>query len=283
MMNEPLMQELNAITAYLDSIDPEWRTKAMPATGTSGTMTMEPVRHIGLIRSTGDYANIRITPTAERIQDIHSTLLAGKERLVIAKGIPDAGGMTDETGRVYTWFQLDPESFVRDDVATFLTFEEAKAKPVPTKFPPPFVGYIVTNRHGVNGHSGVDLATFDRTPPIVSAAMNGYVVKTALCGGCGATPGVRVKSNNFGFGNFVIVAYPLPDGKWLHALYGHLSLIHAIPGATLSDTSVIGNVGNSGDSSGNHLHIQTRLAATRDARWSQIESREVDPVHYFDI
>lgn len=276
-----LEARLKVIERYLTSQNVAWNvnvTIPAPPVGASGTMTInDRPKVLGYIMPLSDEwgANIRETPntTGKKLY----TMAYGSDANVI-KIVQDL----NLDGGPYKWYELESGGFVREDVVTF-TPRWWPEPATPGKFPAPFTGYIVTNRHLQNGHSGIDLATFDKTPAIVSATLNGYVVKTALCGGCGPTPGLRVKSNMFGYGNFVIVAYPLANGDWLHCLMAHLSAIHVHPTQTLSNTTVIANVGNTGDSSGNHLHMQCRLSNTRDARWSEMERREVNPIEYFEI
>ncbi len=98
-----------------------------------------------------------------------------------------------------------------------------------------------------DNHPGMDMTAPQGTP--VVAVMNGYVT--------------RVGSESNGFGNFVILSHPnSPDprnpGKTtkLYTLYGHLDASVATVGSIVKKGDVIGTVGNTGDSSGFHLHYQ---------------------------
>ncbi len=83
-------------------------------------------------------------------------------------------------------------------------------------------------------HGGVDLAIGMGTP--VYAALTGKVTATGF---------------NATYGNYVIVAHH----SGYKTLYGHLSQILVTQGKSVSTSSVIGRVGNTGLSTGPHLHF----------------------------
>ncbi len=83
-------------------------------------------------------------------------------------------------------------------------------------------------------HDGLDIGAAIGTPVI--AAMSGRV------GATGVSPV---------YGNYVILAH----GGGLQTLYGHLSRILVSRGASVSQGQKIGEVGNSGYSTGSHLHF----------------------------
>jgi murein DD-endopeptidase MepM/ murein hydrolase activator NlpD len=58
-----------------------------------------------------------------------------------------------------------------------------------------------------------------------------------------------------GYGNAVVVDH----GNGLSSLYGHLSSVHVSVGEHVSQGQVIGNSGNSGLSTGPHLHFEIRV------------------------
>lgn len=83
-------------------------------------------------------------------------------------------------------------------------------------------------------HTGIDLAAPTGTP--VKATLNGKIAVT------GYSPV---------FGNYVIITH---DGSY-QSLYGHLSVISAKRGQSVAQGAVIGKVGNTGYSTGSHLHF----------------------------
>ncbi|HSH61485.1 MAG TPA: M23 family metallopeptidase, partial [Acidimicrobiales bacterium] len=61
-----------------------------------------------------------------------------------------------------------------------------------------------------------------------------------------------------GYGNVVIVSH----GGGLTTLYGHQSRVAASNGQAVSQGDNIGYVGNTGRSTGPHLHFETRYASS---------------------
>lgn len=110
-------------------------------------------------------------------------------------------------------------------------------------------GFPVTNPMGGRysffqgfspSHTGVDLAADEGTP--VYAAGLGTVVFAGW--------------NNYGYGRTVVIAHGAH-----FTLYGHLSSIDVGCGQNVSSGQQIGRVGNTGRSSGPHLHFEIRDAA----------------------
>ncbi len=86
-------------------------------------------------------------------------------------------------------------------------------------------------------HPGIDLSAPPGTP--IRAANGGVVIFSGW--------------NSWGYGNTVVLAH----GPFL-TLYGHMSSIAVGCGQLVSPGSVIGGVGNTGNSSGPHLHFEIR-------------------------
>jgi murein DD-endopeptidase MepM/ murein hydrolase activator NlpD len=97
------------------------------------------------------------------------------------------------------------------------------------------------------GHLGVDLSA--RTGEPVYAAGAGTVVYAGW--------------NSTGYGNVVAIAH----GSTF-SLYGHLSRVAVRCNQKVSAGDVIGGVGNTGNSSGTHLHFEIR-----DANWNALDPR----------
>ena len=99
-------------------------------------------------------------------------------------------------------------------------------------------------------HEGVDLSAAKGTP--LYATGNGVVVRASWQRGYG-----ELIELNHGFG--------------YKTRYGHLSKMYVSPGDSVTRGQVIGEVGNTGVSSGAHLHYEVRF---RD--------KTVNPIHYFN-
>jgi murein DD-endopeptidase MepM/ murein hydrolase activator NlpD len=83
-------------------------------------------------------------------------------------------------------------------------------------------------------HSGLDIAAFTGTP--IRAAMSGRVSSTGY-------------DNTYG--NFVVITHQ----AGYRTLYGHMSVIRVRTGAYVNAGDQIGDVGNTGQSTGPHLHF----------------------------
>ncbi|WP_062199868.1 murein hydrolase activator EnvC family protein [Massilibacterium senegalense] len=96
---------------------------------------------------------------------------------------------------------------------------------------------------GGRPHNGVDIAAPEGTP--IVAAASGRVIASTM-----GRPG-----NYGGYGNVVVIRHNL-DGKTYDTLYAHMVSRSVSVGQTVSQGQVIGGVGNTGDSQGNHLHFE---------------------------
>ncbi|OHA83688.1 MAG: hypothetical protein A2937_03175 [Candidatus Yonathbacteria bacterium RIFCSPLOWO2_01_FULL_47_33b] len=99
---------------------------------------------------------------------------------------------------------------------------------------------------GIHGYNGVDLAAPIGTP--VLAAAEGTVIVSKF----------RTLSNPWfgGYGNYVIIEHP----NGTQTLYGHMSAVYVAVGARVDKGQPIGEVGNTGKSTGAHLHFEVRGA-----------------------
>ncbi len=66
--------------------------------------------------------------------------------------------------------------------------------------------------------------------------------------------------NIYGYGNLIVVNH----GNGFETLYAHLSGINVRPGQVVNQGQVIGAVGNTGNSSGPHVHFEIRQNAFQD-------------------
>lgn len=110
----------------------------------------------------------------------------------------------------------------------------------------PLKNYTISSEYGprthpVNGgqsnHTGVDLAAPNGTP--IRAASSGRVKES--------------NQNDSVYGNQVILGH----GKGFQTMYGHMSDSLVKPGEVVKRGQIIGYVGSTGLSTGNHLHYET--------------------------
>ena len=104
----------------------------------------------------------------------------------------------------------------------------------------PLVGGIRTQ--GIHGHNAVDIAAQRGTPVVATAA--GKVIIARSSGYSG------------GYGNMIVIVHE----NNIQTLYAHLKEIYVSAGTTVTQGQVIGAVGNTGRSTGPHLHIEVRGA-----------------------
>lgn len=95
---------------------------------------------------------------------------------------------------------------------------------------------------GLHGHNGVDMAGSIGLP--IRAAADGVVIVSNF-GGWGG-----------GYGNYIVVKH----SNGTQTLYGHLSRINVSVGQSVDQGQAIGALGNSGKSTGPHLHFEVRGA-----------------------
>jgi murein DD-endopeptidase MepM/ murein hydrolase activator NlpD len=113
----------------------------------------------------------------------------------------------------------------------------------------------VNNIH-TTPHSGIDLATFGGTPlPSVSDGVVEKVFHLGTCSTCNIGNGIKIET---------------PEGSEI--IYGHLSKTFVEEGQKIHIGQIIGETGNSGNSTGFHLHLGEK-----------INGHFVDPSHYVDI
>jgi len=94
------------------------------------------------------------------------------------------------------------------------------------------------------GHPGVDIALGEGTT--VYAADTGTVTYAGW--------------NIYGYGNLIVINH----GNGYETFYGHLSGFNVVPGQIVTKGQVIGSSGNTGNSSGPHLHFEIRINGNRD-------------------
>lgn len=113
---------------------------------------------------------------------------------------------------------------------------------------PSLVGYYLkpvvgaSKTQGIHGYNGIDLGAKTGTNVLASAA--GEVIIS------------RISGWNGGYGQYIVIKHP----NGTQTLYAHLSQNYVSAGQQVSQGQVIGAVGNTGRSTGAHLHFEVRGA-----------------------
>ncbi|MCP4415451.1 MAG: M23 family metallopeptidase, partial [Chloroflexi bacterium] len=94
------------------------------------------------------------------------------------------------------------------------------------------------------GHPGVDIALAEGSA--IYAADTGTVTFAGW--------------NVYGYGNLIVVNH----GNGFETFYAHLSSFSVVPGQIVYQGNIIGGSGNSGNSSGPHIHFEIRINNNRD-------------------
>ena len=105
------------------------------------------------------------------------------------------------------------------------------------------VSGTVTSRFGSRwgrSHKGTDIGAPKGTP--IKAAASGTVT-------------VAQYGYSGGYGNYVIISH----GNGVQTLYGHCNSLNVSVGEQVSQGQIIAFVGNTGNSFGNHLHLEIRV------------------------
>jgi len=155
---------------------------------------------------------------------------------------------------------LDQSVSSLDEISQILSSQKSLLSDIPTLWPLKGVqGYITQNFgpaiHPFTGnwylHKGVDLA-YGYGVPIIATA-NGKVVEN---------------DSDEGFGNFLIIRHKYG----FYTKYAHLQRTYVKSGQEVAQGDVIGTMGNTGLSTGPHLHYEVRIG-----------SQVVDPLKYINM
>lgn len=104
----------------------------------------------------------------------------------------------------------------------------------------PIAGGRITQ--GIHGYNGIDVGAPSGTA--IYAAASGTVLTA------------RASGYNGGYGSYVVIDH----GNGTQTLYAHMSSVSAVAGTTVEKGATIGRVGNTGRSTGFHLHFEVRGA-----------------------
>lgn len=107
---------------------------------------------------------------------------------------------------------------------------------------PTYSGYVTCEYYCYADHIGIDVASDNSTEPIYPVAP-------------GTVISVQPESTSGGFGNLVVIMHQTPTGL-VFSYYGHMSSISVSEGQEVGYETQVGNMGNTGNSTGAHLHLE---------------------------
>ena len=130
----------------------------------------------------------------------------------------------------------------------------------------PLMNYRITQLYGVKNsryfkgyHTGVDMVSEDLK---IYAATAGTVIEARYAPGEGADPA--------GWGNYVVVR--TYDGQY-DMLYAHLASLEVSTGPNITEGTILGQIGSTGQSTGPHLHFEVRKGS-----WQNLN--DIDPLQW---
>lgn len=217
------------------------------------------------------------------------------------------------------WVRLSingQEGWLRDDNLTYEGDCAGLLGVPPGLFPAPMKTYIFSRGYtgfAVQGkHNGVDYAA-RRGEPVYSAPAAGLVILSFNCNNCRdeapstVSQGIELGNRDVffdpnwgnGYGHYVIVRYLHADlpastkeylasvgrsGHHMFVMYAHLHRRHVQTGQEIAPHTQIGECGDTGNSKGDHVHLEIRSSAKdKVGRWAELpeESSVLDPLIMF--
>jgi len=167
-----------------------------------------------------------------------------------AREIIDYNGLPDTAALTLGSIVIIPDGVVVQTIATVAKKPSISKKINPLRgsstsdlgafFAWPVEGGVRTQ--GLHGYNGVDIGAPNGTP--IYAAAGGTVIVS------------RDSGWNGGYGDYVVIAH----NEGVQTLYAHMSAVSASAGSSVSRGEIIGYVGNTGKSTGQHLHFEVRGA-----------------------
>jgi murein DD-endopeptidase MepM/ murein hydrolase activator NlpD len=100
-------------------------------------------------------------------------------------------------------------------------------------------------------------------PPIITIFPVLIIVPMPTIGASNAGVVVYAGWNNYGYGNMIMVDH----GNDFQSLYAHLSGISVQCGQSVGQGDGIGTIGNTGRSTGSHLHFEIRAISSWVNPW----------------
>jgi murein DD-endopeptidase MepM/ murein hydrolase activator NlpD len=179
------------------------------------------------------------SPKKSEVKNIRFVLLPDSSRIP-ASYLIDHGYFQVWDTKSVNPYHTEVKDF--DQYQLIKTYEEGSGKPLQAVYP--LTGkHHVTSAYGTRKwkfHHGVDLRVKMREP--VRSCFDGVV---------------RIsKYDRYGYGHYVLIRHK----NGLETLYGHLDESKVKPGQLIKAGQTIGLAGNTGRSSGPHLHFEVRYA-----------------------
>ncbi len=249
--------------------------------------------------------NLREAPISGRV----IARLAYKEVVTILQTRPQGGTSN------YIWAQVKSDEgtgWVRTDYLSIIGDGSDFGLSKGDEYPAPLQQYwwIRGQNHNQNPneaeHLGWDFSA-SAGEPIRSGPNGGLIVRLLTCTRCTdgqpnvLSQGIPLDNASvfldpawgFGYGNAVIVRYlndllpastqeRLQDkglaGAHLYVIYAHLSVVSVQVGQQLSAFQQLGIIGNTGNSSATHVHVEVRASTNANTTdWSSLRPTEFDP------
>ena len=120
-------------------------------------------------------------------------------------------------------------------------------------------------------HKGVDFVATNNNWDVYSA-YDGTIITSY--DGCAPYGGSFGSSCGGGYGNYVVIEHEDPENNVFYTLYGHLAEVNVDTGDIIKQGQKIGLAGNSGSTTGRHLHFELRIGLND-------KGHTVDPIPYF--
>lgn len=120
-------------------------------------------------------------------------------------------------------------------------------------------------------HKGVDFVATNNNWDVYAAYDGTAIISYS---GCDPYSGSFGSNCGGGYGNYVVIEHKDPKNNTFYTLYGHLAEINIDIGDDVKQGEKIGLAGNSGSTTGRHLHFELRIG-------SNDKVHTVDPIPYF--
>lgn len=226
--------------------------------------------------------------------------------------IVDAADATDNIP-IFRWLKIkhgNSQAWIREDLVRLsggfgrfgITHMDRYPSPAPQSH---WIRDFDEHGEYISRHHGWDLAGAVGAE-IIAGPRGGFVVESKSCANCGDAgasvqekglmlnaPAVFTPGWNFGYGHYVIIRYThdlLPQstrdelarigrsGQHLFVMYAHLHKQLVNAGETVSSNQQIAQLGNSGNSSGPHLHLEVRAGSNADeTMWARLRPGLLNP------